>query len=134
MMSFGFVVALATLPLAFAQSSGNGTSPAAYTIAVGQNGLVFTPEITNAKVGDHVTFQFFPKNHSVVQADFSNPCNPSEGRSGFYSGFFPTSDGPAKKPFTIRVKDEKPMWIYCGALDSPRPHCAAGMVAVINPP
>ncbi|KAF2873716.1 Cupredoxin, partial [Massariosphaeria phaeospora] len=116
-----------------AAPSGTGTaSPSVQTVTVGQNGLTFTPDTIRANVGDAITFQFFPKNHSVVQADFNNPCNPKEG--GIFSGFsFPTSAGPANQTFTITVQDDKPVWLYCSALQ-PKPHCAAGMVAVINPP
>jgi plastocyanin len=144
MVSVTFVSAIAVLPLALAQyyPPGNATvsytatatataAPAVQTVSVGRDGLVFTPDTITAKVGERITFQFFPKNHSVVQADFNNPCNPSEG--AIFSGFIPTANGPAPETFTITVEDEKPVWLYCAAL-RPSPHCAAGMVAVINPP
>lgn len=144
MVSSTFVAVLGSLPLAFAQyyGSGNATTssapgptgtanPAVQTIAVGKDGFVFTPDTITAKVGEEITFQFFPKNHSVVQADFNNPCNPSEG--GIFSGFIPTASGPANQTFTITVKDDKPIWLYCAAL-KPQPHCQQGMVAVINAP
>lgn len=100
-----FVYALAALPLAFAQynypaasSSASAThtiaAPSAIqTVSVGQNGLTFTPDTIHAKIGEQITFQFFPKNHSVVQADFNNPCNPSAG--GIFSGFVPTTARPS---------------------------------------
>ncbi|KAF2188941.1 Cupredoxin [Zopfia rhizophila CBS 207.26] len=145
MVSSTFIAALSALPLAFAQYSyygGNATvslapnptgtgSPSVQTVSVGKDGFVFTPDTIHAKVGEEITFQFFPKNHSVVQADFNNPCNPSEG--AIFSGFIPAASGPANQTFTIKVHDDKPIWLYCAAL-LPRPHCAAGMVAVINPP
>ncbi|KAF2744982.1 hypothetical protein M011DRAFT_385142, partial [Sporormia fimetaria CBS 119925] len=93
--------------------------------------LVFTPDTIQANIGDQITFEFFPKNHSVVQADFNNPCNPKE--DGIFSGFFPTANGAANRTFTITVEDKKPIWLYCSALQ-PQPHCKQGMVAVINPP
>jgi hypothetical protein len=37
------------------------------------------------------------------------------------------------KTFTIKVTNDKPVWLYCSQ-NQPKPHCAAGMVAVINPP
>lgn len=37
------------------------------------------------------------------------------------------------RTFTIKVEDDKPIWLYCSQ-NAPRPHCGAGMVAVINPP
>lgn len=99
----------AILPLAFASPSypvANGTSttpyspsstgsnPAAHTVAVGKNGLTFTPDTVNAKIGEQIVFEFFPKNHAVVQADFNNPCNPSS-KEGIFSGFVPTPEGRA---------------------------------------
>jgi plastocyanin len=154
MVSTSFIVAaLSTLPLAFAYDptypsvngtsmatatyaplpSGTGASKPAHTVSVGNNGkLTFVPDTINAKVGEDVVFTFFPKNHTVTQSDFNNPCNPSEG--GVFSGFnFNTTAGAAEKTFTITVKDTKPVWLYCSQ-NQPKPHCAAGMVAVINPP
>jgi plastocyanin len=165
MVSASFIAAaLSTFPLAFAyypapngtttltpQPSGTGVSKPVHTVAVGQNGLTFTPDTVHANVGDDVVFQFFPKNHTVVQADFNNPCNPSQ--NGIFSGFnFNVTNGTAvsstkwalcctklllidsqDKTFTITVSDTKPVWLYCSQ-NQPKPHCAAGMVAVINPP
>ncbi|KAF2264775.1 hypothetical protein CC78DRAFT_462955 [Lojkania enalia] len=139
------LVALAALPLAFAQyypqanatstyaPSASGTAaPAVQTVTVGLGGLIFTPDTIHAKAGEKIAFEFYPKNHSVVQADFDNPCNPSD--NAIFSGFFPTTaPGPNEKTFEITVKDDKPIWLYCAAL-LPSPHCAQGMVAVINPP
>jgi plastocyanin len=36
--------------------------------------LVFKPDSLKAAEGDTVTFSFWPKNHSVAQATFANPC------------------------------------------------------------
>ena len=138
--------ALGALPLAFAYyPAGNGTTTAAaptgttgsssgtpqQTIAVGQNGLTFSPDIVNAKVGEEIVFTFFPKNHSVVQADFQHPCTPVD--NGIFSGFVPTISGQANQTFTIKIQNNSPIWLYC-AQNNPQPHCAQGMVAVINPP
>jgi len=101
--------------------------------------LVFEPETINAKVGEMVQFQFYPKNHSVAQSSFDNPCAPiSEGPSssgnssaGFYSGFMPVeASAPVQPVFTIEVKDTAPIWFYCAT----GKHCQNGMVGVINPP
>jgi plastocyanin len=118
MIASTFVYALATLPLAFAQysypvvsASASATNTVAgpgavHTVSVGQNGLTFTPDTIHANVGEQITFQFFPKNHSVVQADFNNPCNPSGG--GIFSGFVPTMARPSvwKTSGTIRSYGE----------------------------
>ena len=125
MVSTSFIVAaLSTLPLAFAYypaangtstypplPSGTGAGKPAHTVAVGQNGLTFTPDTVQAKVGEDVVFQFFPKNHSVVQADFNNPCNPSEG--GIFSGFnFNVSEGAAVS-FPTSISLESLLTHFC---------------------
>ncbi|KAF2705827.1 hypothetical protein K504DRAFT_459919 [Pleomassaria siparia CBS 279.74] len=149
MISSTFALVLAALPLAFGAHyypAGNATSsylPTAtgsagpvQTVSVGKNGLTFTPDTVSAKIGDEIVFEFFPKNHSIVQADFNNPCNPAAAADSIiFSGFIPSAapGRPANQTFTITVKDDKPIWLYCAAL-LPKPHCSVGMVAVINPP
>ncbi|KAF9732770.1 hypothetical protein PMIN06_012066 [Paraphaeosphaeria minitans] len=151
MLSTSFVaVALSALPLVFANygypvTNGTATSvvypsgtgsPAAstQTVAVGKDGLVFTPDTIHAKSGDEIVFEFYPKNHAVVQADFNNPCNPSASGLGISSGFVPSAAGRANKTFTVTIEDDtKPIWLYCPQ-NNPKSHCAQGMVAVINPP
>jgi hypothetical protein len=80
-----------------------------------------------------VEFAFNPKNHSVVQSSFADPCHPLAA-GGFSSGFIPTM---AKAPlsgatFDIVVNDTKPIWLYCAQTTGG--HCQAGMVASINAP
>lgn len=54
------------------------------------------PHNITAAVGDVIVFEFYPRNHSVVKADFMAPCVPAAGEI-FYSGQFNTfnenSDG-----------------------------------------
>lgn len=110
MVSTSFVaIALGALPLVFAEyylANGTATSvvypsgtgsPAGstQTVAVGKDGLVFTPDTIHAKTGDEIVFEFYPKNHAVVQADFKNPCNPSASGLGIFSGFVPSAAGRA---------------------------------------
>ena len=100
----------------------------------GPNGaLTYTPDNIQAKKGEVVQFQFNPKNHSVVQSNFANPCVPinnvQPNVTGFFSGFMPVKDTDSQKPtFSITVKDEKPTWVYCAQ----GPHCQKGMVMAIN--
>jgi len=96
----------------------------------------FEPNEIQANVGDLVQFQFWPQNHSVVQASFADPCIPLEqsssanGTEGFYSGFMPVAAGSNIMPtFTIEVMNTKPIWFYC----SQGRHCQSGMVGAINP-
>ncbi|OCK80794.1 Cupredoxin [Lepidopterella palustris CBS 459.81] len=99
---------------------------ATHNVMVGMSGLTFMPNNTAAAAGDMVTFHFYPAKHSVVQATFAAPCEPSAG--GFYSGFVPTSSGESMTTFTIMVNDTKPIWFYC----SQGTHCQSGMVGAIN--
>ncbi|KNG48202.1 hypothetical protein DDE82_007128 [Stemphylium lycopersici] len=104
-----------------------------HTVAVSNKAgdLVFKPDSVQAAEGDTVTFKFWPKNHSVAQATFANPCQPMSG--GFWSGFVPTSDmeSVASTTFTYEVTNASaPIWFYC----TQGMHCQNGMVGVINPP
>ncbi|CAA9960747.1 hypothetical protein PTMSG1_04131 [Pyrenophora teres f. maculata] len=104
----------------------------------GSNGsLVFLPADIQAAAGDLVQFQFYPKNHSVVQSTFDNPCVPIQNimpnkTDAFFSGFMPTNASAAASKnlltYTIRVPDTKPIWFYC----SQAKHCQGGMVGAIN--
>ncbi|KAE8454129.1 hypothetical protein EG329_005053 [Mollisiaceae sp. DMI_Dod_QoI] len=98
-------------------------------VAVGQNGLTFSPSDIKASVGQSVEFSFFPKNHSVTQSSFADPCHPLAG--GFFSTFMPTTS-ESTTTFTLLVNDTKPIWIYCGQTTGN--HCQSGMVAAINAP
>ena len=54
---------------------------------------MFVPDTIEADVGDIITFQFFPPNHSVVRAEYHQPCIPyeytGENKEGFFSGMYP---------------------------------------------
>jgi plastocyanin len=100
-----------------------------HKVAVGKNGLSFTPDNLNASVGDEVEFHFYPATHSVVQSSFASPCSPLNDTS-FFSGGFKTASGVNTETFTITINDTKPIWYYCGAPS----HCQSGMVGVINVP
>ncbi|KAL9010172.1 MAG: hypothetical protein Q9173_004872 [Seirophora scorigena] len=97
--------------------------------------LTFEPNNLQAAAGSMVQFQFYPKNHSIVQSTFDQPCEPIQNHnasaSGFFSGFMPVQAGDAMRPlYTIMVNDTRPIWYYC----SQAKHCQGGMVGVINPP
>ncbi|KAF1980079.1 hypothetical protein BU23DRAFT_443963 [Bimuria novae-zelandiae CBS 107.79] len=104
----------------------------------GPNGsLTFSPDNVKAAVGDLVQFQFHPKNHSVVQSTFDQPCVPIQNvmpnmTTAFFSGFMPTNASLRATSqvltYTIRVMDTKPVWFYC----SQAKHCQGGMVGAIN--
>lgn len=97
--------------------------------------LIYSPASTTIPVGDMVQWHFYPKNHSVVQAAFSNPCEPLSNVmpnvTTFYSGYMPVSKNDTMMPaLTMMVKSTMPFWYYC----SQGNHCQDGMVGVINPP
>lgn len=82
-----------------------------------------------------VQFQFWVGNHTVTQSNFDNPCVPinnvNSSIEGFYSGFMPVAASADKSmipTYTITIKDDKPVWIYC----SQGKHCQGGMSMVIN--
>ncbi|MCJ1309134.1 hypothetical protein MMC25_002789 [Agyrium rufum] len=95
--------------------------------------LVFSPNNIMAPPGSMVQFQFYPKNHSIVQAAFAAPCVPlndvNSSAVGFFSGFMPATTGEMPV-YTIAINDTSPIWFYC----SQGKHCQAGMVGAINAP
>ncbi|KAJ4365859.1 hypothetical protein N0V83_008481 [Neocucurbitaria cava] len=99
------------------------------------NGLHFEPENVVAEPGDLIEFSFLPKNHSVVQSSFDEPCAPLSSSSGtttgIFSGFnFNTTAGEAPNVFTFMVKDRNPIWYYCS--QTVGNHCQMGMSGVVN--
>jgi len=140
MVSLLYLLCLAPSVLAQYGDTGSSTTSAAatttssaasstQTIAVGQNGLQFSPNSVVVAPGKTVVFQFYPGNHSLVEGSFDSPCQPLSS-SSFFSGFIDSSSGPAPNAFTIPVNSTDPIWFYCGQVG----HCKTGMVGVINPP
>jgi len=126
-------VALAQYDYASSSASTTATvastaSNSIQTIAVGQNGLSFTPNSIVVSPGNQVVFQFYPGDHSVVQGSFNTPCLPASA-SAFYSGYVNSNNGPASQVFTISINTTDPIFFYC----SQSVHCQSGMVGVINP-
>lgn len=107
--------------------------PVDHKIIVGNNGVLnYDPANISASIGDTVTFEFHPKNHTVTQSSFLNPCQALEltsGTPGFKSGFQPVAADATEFPtFQITINDTAPIWGYCGQTG----HCAQGMVFAIN--
>jgi len=110
-----------------------------HIVSVGKDGkLAFCPEQITAASGDLVQFQFYPKNHSVVQGFFAKGCTPISdapagiAQEGSFSGFMPVaadSNSTTIPTFTITVNGTGPEWFYC----SQAKHCEMGMVFAINP-
>ncbi|PWW72467.1 hypothetical protein C7212DRAFT_227250 [Tuber magnatum] len=95
--------------------------------------LRFSPEEVYANVGDQVQFQFYPRNHSAVQANFERPCVPMSNATtgqGFFSGFRPLLlDTKTIATFTVNITHTDPIFFYC----SQGRHCQQGFVGAINP-
>ncbi|KAE8330927.1 Cupredoxin [Aspergillus sergii] len=143
-LQYLFAFILMQLQLAIAQNStttsdtsssttsisiGTASPSAVQTVDVGEHGFSFDPDTLKVDPGGKVEFHFYPGNHSVAQASFSNPCHPMND-SSFFSGFIAPATGESDTVFTVTVNDTKPIWYYCGQVG----HCQAGMVGVINPP
>lgn len=65
-------------------------SPKTWLIKVGAGGFKFSPpSISNVSIGDIITWEFYPKDHSVARAEFGSACVPYEttgrDRTGFWS-------------------------------------------------
>jgi hypothetical protein len=77
-----------------------------------------------------IQFNFNPKNHSVVQSSFGDPCHPLA--NGASSGFIPTAVSPSGATFDLVVNNTDPIWFYCAQTTGN--HCQSGMVGSINAP
>ncbi|KIY71235.1 Cupredoxin [Cylindrobasidium torrendii FP15055 ss-10] len=120
MRSFTAITALAVASLA---------SAATIDVKAGADGLTFTPNSVTAAVGDTINFEFYPKNHTLTQSTFANPCTAMDG--GVDSGFVPvTADATEHPVWSLTVQNASaPLWFYCAQ----GPHCKMGMVFAINP-
>ncbi|KAH8153447.1 uncharacterized protein LAJ45_02260 [Morchella importuna] len=121
-------------------SGGNGgsnatiTEPVTHIVIVGglsNDGktpmLRYMPDNVIAKPGDKILFDFKAANHTVTQSSFEQPCQALDG--GFKSGVrMNPTDITGLSTFQIDVKDDKPIWVYCGV----GTHCQKGMVFAVN--
>ncbi|GFF36612.1 hypothetical protein IFM51744_03182 [Aspergillus udagawae] len=125
--------------MAITNSTPSSTAPhSTHTVKVGpkENPHQYLPHSITAAVGDVIVFEFYPRNHSVVKADFMASCVPAADEI-FYSGqvntFNENSDGQLEgepPTWSLVVNDTEPTFFYCTAVDS----CLVnGMVGVINP-
>ncbi|KAK5994769.1 Extracellular serine-rich protein [Cladobotryum mycophilum] len=102
-----------------------------HSVVAGLGGLRFDPDNVVAEVGDIVEWHFLPKNHSIAQSSFGEPCKPLADGTGFFAGFnFLTQQGQATDVFQLVVEDSSPIWYYCPQTGGN--HCQAGMAGVIN--
>ncbi|KAJ7893864.1 hypothetical protein B0H14DRAFT_2246560, partial [Mycena olivaceomarginata] len=91
----------------------------------------------SAAIGDTITIEFHPKNHTVTQSSFLDPCKAlaetsTTGQVGFMSGFQPVETNATEFPaFAVTINDTASIWGYCGQ-QGPPVHCVSGMVFSIN--
>ncbi|KAF7313250.1 putative Cupredoxin [Mycena kentingensis (nom. inval.)] len=121
-VTFGAALAVALLPAAFAQNT--------IDVNVGPTGaFIYDPPSVTAAPGDIIRFTFNPKNHTVTQSSFDQPCVPIVG--GATSGFRPVSNASALLPqWTFTVANSNPAWFFCEQIG----HCGLGMNFAINAP
>jgi len=98
-----------------------------HSVLVGENGLTFTPNQVTAAIGDTVSFEFHPKNHTLTQSTFASPCTAMSG--GVNSGFMPVAANATTFPvYSLQINQVTPLWFFCEQTG----HCQQGMVLAIN--
>ncbi|KAF2200257.1 hypothetical protein GQ43DRAFT_418430 [Delitschia confertaspora ATCC 74209] len=116
-------------------STNSTKGPQVHTVLVGSGGFKFTPnKLENVNKGDTVTFEFYPKDHSVARAEYMSPCVPYEdtgkGKVGFYSGVHWVNTVNDLTYYNLTINDTEPIFFYCTAKGSCNDQ---QMVGVINP-
>ncbi|PHH54526.1 hypothetical protein CFIMG_007896RA00001 [Ceratocystis fimbriata CBS 114723] len=113
-MKFPLVVLLSAAS-SLASTDGSHLRPRE-SIIVKVKDHTFEPLSLKVPVGESVWFEFYGGTHSVVQADYNNPCR--HLKSGFATGSYttdPESGKPNRKALLLRIEDENPIWFYDGA-------------------
>ncbi|KAH7393016.1 hypothetical protein BKA66DRAFT_318641 [Pyrenochaeta sp. MPI-SDFR-AT-0127] len=116
-------------------SSSAPSQPKVHLIQAGAGGFRFTPQsISNVSVGDIVTFEFFPPDHSVARAEFGSPCVPYEylgkNRVGFWSTTQWVDTVDEITHWNLTINSTEPIFFYCAAPNSCKGEL---MVGAINP-
>ncbi|KAF3936651.1 hypothetical protein ABW19_dt0206277 [Dactylella cylindrospora] len=111
---------------------GGSSTPMIHKVVVGGDaGLVYTPEVIYAAVGDIVEFHFMKQNHSVTQSTFAKPC--VRKPDGIDSGLMPNINNTVVPApiFKYTVDTTEATWWYCKQRTGT--HCGKGMTFAINP-
>ncbi|KAF2640894.1 hypothetical protein P280DRAFT_518237 [Massarina eburnea CBS 473.64] len=113
----------------------SNTAPATYTVKVGSGGFKYEPaELKDVNVGDTVSFEFYPSNHSVARAEYGSPCVPYEytgkGKVGFWSDTQVVGSVDQLTHYPLKINTTDPIFYYCAAPGSCTTH---EMIGVINP-
>ncbi|KAH8716961.1 hypothetical protein GQ44DRAFT_624454 [Phaeosphaeriaceae sp. PMI808] len=106
-----------------------------HIIKAGVGGFKFEPaQIPNVAVGDVVSFEFYPPDHSVARAEFGSACVPYEytgkGKTGFWSGEQIVNSMADVTHYNVTINSTEPVFFYCAAPNSCKSEL---MVGVINP-
>jgi plastocyanin len=135
MVAYTSIVVAATtfLGLTAAAPASIPTTGVVHRISVGSTtangGLHYEPEIVTANIGDRILFTFSPKNHTMTQSSFNDPCQPLAG--GKFSGYnYRVDAGESSNAFEFIVENTEPFWYYCS--QPMGDHCKKGMSGVIN--
>ncbi|KAH7411652.1 hypothetical protein DE146DRAFT_627705 [Phaeosphaeria sp. MPI-PUGE-AT-0046c] len=123
-------LSLASVHLVVAQAA-----PKVHLIKAGAGGFKFSPQqLLNVPVGDIVTFEFYPPDHSVAQAEYGDACVPYElshsGKVGFWSETQNVSSVAEVTRYNITINSTEPVFFYCAAKGSCTDEL---MVGAINP-
>jgi hypothetical protein len=94
--SIGFSTSLddllsTSIPAATGLTSNPSNEARVHLVKVGVGGFHFKPDqLTGVSIGDVVTFEFYPLDHSVARAEYGSACVPYEytgrDKTGFWSG------------------------------------------------
>ncbi|KAL5417030.1 hypothetical protein PMIN04_007904 [Paraphaeosphaeria minitans] len=116
-------------------SYSTSSEPKIHLVKVGAGGFQFEPaELTNVSVGDIVTYEFYPLDHSVARAEYGSACVPYEytgkDRTGFWSQTQWVETASDITHWNLTVNSTEPIFYYCAAPDSCK---GKRMVGAINP-
>lgn len=100
--------ASSSITTTFSTSTTTSTGSATHTVQVGPDSSphAYVPHSITANPGDVVVFEFYPTNHSVVQADYGSPCRYPSSGAYFYSGIFNSfneKDGQLVGPVGLNI-------------------------------
>ncbi|KAH7089893.1 hypothetical protein FB567DRAFT_590684 [Paraphoma chrysanthemicola] len=116
-------------------AQGASSTPQVHIIKAGAGGFKFEPQqITNVAIGDVVSFEFYPPDHSVARAEFGSACVPYEyshrDKKGFWSGTQYVDTMAEITTYNITINSTEPIFFYCAAPNSCKGEL---MVGAINP-
>jgi plastocyanin len=126
-------------------------APKVHLIKAGAGGFKFTPQqLLNVRVGDVVTFEFYPPDHSVAQAEYGDACVPYELSHSDKVGFWSETQNVSSVAdvrfashcakqwlikvqvtrYNITINSTEPIFFYCAAKGSCTDEL---MIGAINP-